>query len=425
MTSDIISDYQTRANSAQFQAYNYKKLVDTYSFLRLGTFLLLAIAIYIGAESSNFTFILISFVVLLCAFVWLVSRQSVFETELKYYRDLKTINDNEIASITSYGNLYDDGSRFADDKHYYTADLDIFGRASLFQLVNRASTNPGNEKLAEWLKAPARKDLILLRQEAVKELSAKPDWKLDAQTRLLFAQKQDGHELLNLTAYLRTPLGLTGEKSLKVYSRIAPYILLALVIAAFVVPIFKSFAALWALVNLGIVGSKGIFIKKADLLAGKIGDTLVKYAAVFDNIENENWQTKRNIELAQVLTSSRTSAKIKELGQLINKLNYHLNIIVAVFLNAVFLWDIRQIIAIENWKRNNHENLEAAFDVVAEFEALISLSSLHTNYADWKFPVIADGGGYTVVATNVSHPLISRINRVYCFGAGRCACLCR
>ena len=412
MTSNIISNYQQRANEAQQQADNFKKLVNTYSFLRLGTFLLLGLAVYIGAISSNFTVIMVAFVALLFCFAWLVSRQSVFERELKYYRDLKTINDNEVASITNYSNLYSDGLQFADDKHYYTSDLDIFGRASLFQLINRAATTPGNQKLAGWLKAPAQKDVILSRQEAVKELTAKPDWKLDTQTRLLFAQKQDSAQLQNLATYLRTPLGLTGENWLNTYSRIAPYILLTLAIGAFFVPVLKTVAAMLALVNLGIVGSKGLYIKKADLLAGKIGDTLVKYAAVFSNIEKENWVSKKNTALAQVLISSQTSGKIKELGELINKLNYHLNIIVAVFLNAIFLWDIRQIIAIENWKRSNHENLEAAFDVIADFEALISLSSLHTNYTDWTFPDIADGKGYTVIAKNVSHPLINHANRV-------------
>jgi hypothetical protein len=46
------------------------------------------------------------------------------------------------------------------------------------------------------------------------------------------------------------------------------------------------------------------------------------------------------------------------LAELINKLNYHLNIIIGFVLNLFFLWDIRQIVAIENWKRQNRTALK-------------------------------------------------------------------
>src|SRR6185312_7623307 len=155
-----------------------------------------------------------------------------------------------------------------------------------------------------------------------------------------------------------------------------------------------------------------LFIKKADLIAGKIGNALANYAAVFDKIEQEPWAGDYLSSQARKLIDRKTSATIKELANLINKLNYHLNIVVGFILNLVFLWDIRQIIAIENWKRDNKENLEEAFDVIAEFEALISLSTLAANYPDWCFPEIAGGDGYTLMAGNLAHPLIFPGKRV-------------
>ena len=113
-----------------------------------------------------------------------------------------------------------------------------------------------------------------------------------------------------------------------------------------------------------------------------------------------------------MLITGKISAKIKELSILINKLNYHLNLIVGFLLNVFLLWDIRQLIALEQWKRDNQESLEAAFDVIAEFEALMSLSSLHINYPEWCFPQIADGAGYTVIAKSLAHPLIYSKNRI-------------
>ncbi len=73
------------------------------------------------------------------------------------------------------------------------------------------------------------------------------------------------------------------------------------------------------------------------------------------------------------------------------------------------MWAIKQAIAIEDWKRDNQQNLEKAFDVIAEFEALMSLASLHVNYTGWCFPEIATGDQGMVpfrATAQIAHPLI-------------------
>ncbi len=86
--------------------------------------------------------------------------------------------------------------------------------------------------------------------------------------------------------------------------------------------------------------------------------------------------------------------------------------VVKVVLNIFFIWDIRQVIAIEKWKKSNHQNLETAFDIIAEFEALISLASIHINNPEWCFPKIAEGSNYTLIANDLAHPLISNKKRI-------------
>ncbi len=407
MEQDIINDYEQRAALAGQQADDFKKQANTYSLLRLGVFALIILAVCIAISQDNFTILAISFVVLLFCFAWLVSRQAIFERQKRYFQDLKKVNENEIGSILNYENIYNNGNRFSDEKHHYSADLDIFGTSSLFQLINRAATSTGVVKLAAWLGAASTKDTIELKQDAVKELAAKNNWKLELQALLLFANIEDINQLQKLFKYLYIPLNLPGERWLSKYVKVAPFILLAAILLAYFYPITKLIAIFIGMGNLGIVFSRAVYIKKTDLIAGKIGDALNNYAIVFEKIEKEQWQSAYSNNLVKVLKDGNMSAKIKELSSLINKLNYHLNIIVGFILNLFLLWDIRQIIAIENWKRENQETLEAAFDVIGEFEALISLSSLAINYPDWCFPEIAAGTGYTLTAKNLAHPLIS------------------
>jgi len=412
MQQDIITNYEQRANAAQQEAAKYKKLANTYSLLRLSIFALIVVAISVAVQQDNFTIVAVAFVVLVFAFAWLVSRQGRFEKLKQYYDDLQKVNLNEITSIQTHANMYNDGARFGNEKHFYTSDLDIFGNASLYQLVNRTATSTGNNKLADWFDKPATKPTILQRQEAVKEIAGKNDWKLAVQTRLVFAVQQDVNQLKNLFKYLHLPLDMPGEKWLAAYAKIAPYLFTAILILAWFVPYARLAAIVIGIVNMGIVFSKAMYISKADMIAGKIGDTLNKYADVFKQVEEEPWQASYNASLAGLLKTSQTSNKIKELASLIDKLNYHLNMIVGFVLNLFFLWDIRQVIAIENWKRQNNESLEAAFDVIAEFEALISLASLAINYPEWAYPQIDDRSGYTLVAKSLAHPLIDAAKRI-------------
>jgi hypothetical protein len=145
MAQQIIDDYKNRITLAAAGAEKYKKLIDLYSLMRLGTMVLLIVSIYLGAQWNNFTIIVVSFCLLAFAFTWLVSRQSTYSHEKRYYEDLLQVTQNEIRSITDHQNIYDNGLKFSDDKHFYTSDLDLFGEASLFQLVNRAATAGGNE----------------------------------------------------------------------------------------------------------------------------------------------------------------------------------------------------------------------------------------------------------------------------------------
>src|ERR1700722_6877714 len=71
------------------------------------------------------------------------------------------------------------GERFLDESHPYARDLDIFGRASLFELLSNARTRSGEEQLATWLMAPAPRNEVVARHGAVRELSARVNLRED------------------------------------------------------------------------------------------------------------------------------------------------------------------------------------------------------------------------------------------------------
>ncbi|MBS1501386.1 MAG: hypothetical protein JST32_04960, partial [Bacteroidetes bacterium] len=377
MEQDIISDYRKRADAASKEAAKYKDLSNTYSLMRLGVFGLMILSVVVAVKLDNFSVIAITFILLIFCFAWLVSRQSEFDKQKNYFENLRKINENEINSITSHQNIYRNGEQFADEKHAYTSDLDIFGYSSLFQLVNRAATSTGNQKLSDWLDAPAKKEDILLRQQAIQEISDKTDRKHDLQAHLLFAAKENADQLQQLLKYLHSPLELTGERWLIPYIKAAPFLLAAAIIAGcFYHPVYLL-AIILAFFNIAIQMQKGSYILKSGFIADKIGGLLANYAEVFRIVEEESWESDKCAQLANQLKEDGTSEQIRELSSLINKLGYSLIMVFGFLLNVFFLWALKQIIAIENWKRSNRDSLEDAFEVLAELEALISLASLH------------------------------------------------
>lgn len=409
---DILTEYQQRADSAQQEINKYEKLINKYSLLRLVIFALIVVAIYLSVKTIGIGLLIVLFIILMLGFTWLVSKQSFFIERRNYFKALKAVTENETGSINSRSNIYDDGSSFADDKHGYTADLDIFGKASLFQMANRAATGLGKNLLASWLSAPAAKEVVLNRQASLKELGLKNTWKLDFQAKLLFANGTSAQQLNNLFTYLRMPLELPGEKALSAYIKMAPYLLLAAIITAFFYPIFSLAAIAIAIANFGILTAKGSYMLKSASIADKIGQTLGNYTTVFQTIEQEEWSSAECSQLAGHLKTENTAKKIAELSRLINKLGYSSIMVIGFILNVFSLWALKQIIAIENWKRSNHESFETSFEVLAGFEALISIASLHINYPEWSFPQIIDGDNYTVAAKSLAHPLINTKNRV-------------
>jgi len=62
------------------------------------------------------------------------------------------------------------GDRFVDADHLFAEDLDLFGEASLFQLLSTAQTQAGEDTLASWLREPADRTEVTSRQAAVRDL---------------------------------------------------------------------------------------------------------------------------------------------------------------------------------------------------------------------------------------------------------------
>ena len=79
-----------------------------------------------------------------------VSQPVVFPQRLA--GNLHTGDSDELSALADNYEPFEDGKEFTNPAHRYSFDLDLFGRHSLFQALNRTCTSFGKEKLAEWFR---------------------------------------------------------------------------------------------------------------------------------------------------------------------------------------------------------------------------------------------------------------------------------
>ncbi len=411
----IINLYNVQINSINDKITDYKKRLNYLSFARLISFLLAIAGIYAlgeinllyGIGAGVFFTILFFYFVL----TYIKNQQVLFYTE-----NLKKVLENEVRSISEKGNMYPDGGQFADAQHPYSDDLDIFGDKSVFHYINRCATLFGNTTLSDWLKDLPAEQTIKARQEAIIELTkhiGQAEW---VRAILLPLNNNNLNNITNAVQnQFKKLLAFTSAKWLKYYASITPYLLPALLLLVFLTE------ASWQIIlpvmglNYLINAFYGKNINQVHELIGKSSDKVQVYATVLQWIESEKWNSNYLNNLQQQCKSQADGKlayqQIEKLAKLVKLLDYRLNIVVGVLLNVGFLWDIRCAFKIKKWHKNSSEAVIKGLEIIGEFEALISLSTLTYNQPEWIFPQIEKG--FVFAAQEMGHPLIPKAHRIY------------
>ena len=195
------------------------KLLKQISLLRLVVFIILVIILIYLFKYRLLTSILLIFpLVAIISFGIVIKYHSKIAYKKRHTEFLKKINESEILRDERKLSTFDRGKEFIDPSHPYTSDLDIFGSHSIFQLVNRTTTDSGKKCLAQWLSESASNNEIINRQEAIKELAPNCKWRQNFQASgMHFQHKKSNYN--KLLEWIETPVSLISHSVL--YSALA------------------------------------------------------------------------------------------------------------------------------------------------------------------------------------------------------------
>ncbi len=309
------------------------------------------------------------------------------------------------------------GERFNDSHHEYAADLDLFGRGSLFELLSTARTRMGEETLAKWLLAPAV-DQISERHSAVRELCEQLDFRED-----LAILGEDASVGVYPEALLGWAEAANQLKPLWL-QWLAPILVLAGLVGAAVWWYWGIITPVLLVVFIEAILGYQLRKPREEVLHGseKAFHHLDVLSSILARIERHTFRGARLQSLQGDLSShqlegSRAIARLRTIVDLIDSRD---SLIVRI-LDVPLMYSVQVAFASERWRRAHGHAVRPWLGVIGEIEALICLATYSYEHPDDSFPDLVQGSA-CFEATGIGHPLIPAaacIRNDVCLSEGR------
>jgi hypothetical protein len=295
-----------------------------------------------------------------------------------------------------------DGAAFAEG-HPYARDLDLFGRASLFELLNTAVTEAGESTLAEWLKRGASLDAVRARQQAVDELRERLD--LREELAVLAAEGEISRTGV-LARWAASPPAAFPPSVRTLFAGCALVTIVLTVLGYFdVLP--WTVLITWLLVESVIVWSWRHAVHGIIERIGKPADDLKILAAVASRIEGEMFAAPRLVALQGGLKSpSGAYEAIARLEQLVSLLEGSMHNLLFMPITRALLVPEQLAIAIDRWHAVNGAAVAEWLRIVGEMEALSALATYSYEHPADPFPSLSMEGP-VFDAAGLGHPLLA------------------
>jgi hypothetical protein len=389
-----------------------EKILIIISFLRFITFFGGLILIWTGFLNNIASgIILIGLITIL--FLYLLKLFSIHSGRKVFLGNLVSINQNEANALSGDLSAFESGSSFADIRHDFSFDVDLFGASSLFQFINRTVTEYGRNILASWLSDPfTLSDELLPRQETIRELALKDKWRQE----FMAAGMKTPLEKSEISGLLKWMEERTVIKS----SSFRRFMIFFLPISATVSLLLGLTGIMTYSVFVIIFMTNLLYIAMGIKRTNAIHNTLSRKYNFLSSMngllkafEKESFNSQRLNEISMNIYGKGVSASVsvRKLGRLIQSFDSRMNMITGFVLNGLLLWDYHCIYKLEKWKSEYKSLFALWLEMIGQVDAYVSLGNYAFNNPDFTFPVRSDKP-YFFSAKNLGHPLIDENKRI-------------
>jgi hypothetical protein len=297
------------------------------------------------------------------------------------------------------------GEEFEVPGHVYAADLNLFGRGSLFERLCTARTHLGRQRLASYLQEPAGFDEIRQRQAAVRELAGRSD--LREKATLLGRYEFEQSRWQTFAEWLDSPPAEFASwlrPALAAASAVLAVLTVAVMIRPSVWPLLQPMIVPVAAAN----GAAGFWLQRRVRRVLKAAAPVVsEIALIREGLELLAGERFAAPKLASL--TSRAAPAVPAIRRLTSWFTI-LQERTKDWFYLPSLWLLlgtQSALAIESWRLGHRDALSQWVDAWAEYEALNALACYaHENPEDcWAELDEADAHFST---EDLGHPLMAR-----------------
>lgn len=398
----LLSFYNDQIRNHEAHLAKVKNQLLVSSIMRLLVFVGAGFGVY--ATFGTLKWVMAVILVAIILFLFLISRH----TDLRYKKEklqaIIKINRTEIDVLARKFHNLPDGSQFVDPQHYFSQDIDLFGKGSFYQYCNRTTLQQGSETLAGLFLSNVITD-IHPKQEAIQELAKIPEWRQEfSAIATLVKTETPYYSIIKwLHAYQRFV-----PKTMKLLPMVFSIISLG-VISGYFLGFLPGWPLLiWFFTGLGITGRYFKPITKLSSDTSKIQGTFHQYQKLILEIEKLDFKSSLLVEKrSKVMEGKRkTSDLLKEFSRILNALDQRNNMLFGFLGNAFLLWDLQQSYKIERWIEEHRWAVEQWFETIAFFDAYNTLGNFKFNHPDYTFPELSNDATVVLNSKGAGHPLL-------------------
>ena len=326
------------------------------------------------------------------------------DEQVHRFSNLRKVYLHELSYLKGDFSCFDDGERYADGHHPFTFDLDVFGKDSLFQRINRTGTTGGSDWLAAQLSSVANRSA---RADAVDELAVMEPWR-----STFMALGADGRID---SALIRQ--ALQEIKSLQIPTFAAKrwtFVLAWLLIIGLFAAVVASVAGLvsaqlplwWGILHFFSVffvcsGACRVISKVVD----KLHAQLQVYVQLIRQVsETTTFTTPQNASIVSVLQGARQS--FDQLNDILNGLDRRGNILGLFLMDALFLSDYFLVRRFLRWQRQYLGQVPVWIDAISEMDGLVSMATFRYNEPQAGRAEVAASEEMVYEAVGLYHPFL-------------------
>ncbi len=400
--------YKNQLKQLQSVLVKERRMLLNISVLRLLVFVGIGVSIYLLYDKTLWVWGIAAFGI--GTFLYLLRWHTDKKTKHELNLELKKVNEEEIKILQGDFQKRYDGLEFEEATHFFSSDIDLFGRGSFFQYLNRTGLKEGAAHLAHTLLSNGILD-IPIKQEAIQELATIPKWMqkymaLARLTKTEIASKTISDWLKAYSPFL--------SKKMKYVPAVFSLVSTLLMLFSSLGFLNYWFLGIWFLIGLS---TTGCYLKKSNDLnakTSKVKDTIHQYSFLLNEIEEQDFSSKLlQEEKAKIaFDKEKASGVFQRFSKALDMYDNRNNVLVALLGNGFFLWDVYCAFQVEDWILKYSDLVSQWFGTIAFFDAYVSLGTFGFNHPEFTYPTIEENSDKLIEAESLAHPLIPQTNRI-------------